>query len=285
MTANNKKVTACSFLMMLPVIILISFLLFGMIICVLQAFGLDGSREVQGKNLFSIICSKDFAKSLIYTFNLAFIETTLSIVIAFVIAVYIIKHNASMHILYLPIAIPHIVVAMLIIQLFAQNGFISHMLHSLGLLKNSYDFISIVNDKYGIGIIIAYVWKSTAYALAVLYVILKKFNSDYYEISFSLGSSYKDYIFDILLPLSRNTLVFCFMVIFSYNFGAYELPFLLGSTVNRTIPILAYFEYLKPDFAAKVVAGEYNLVMLAIGMLFIILYTKLMCDESFRTRG
>lgn len=285
MNANNRKVTFHLYLMMLPVIILVSFLLFGTLICVLQVFGIDGSKEVSSGNLFSAILSKGFVKSFIYTFNLAFIETALSIVVAFIIAVYIIKHNASTRILYLPIAIPHIVVAMMLIQLFAQNGFISHMLHSLGLLKNSYDFISIVNDKYGIGIIIAYVWKSTAYALAVLYVILKKFDSDYYEISFSLGSSYKDYIFDILLPLSRNTLVFCFMVIFSYNFGAYELPFLLGSTANRTIPILSYLEYLKPDFASKVVAEEYNLVMLAIGMLFILIYTKLMNDESLKTRG
>lgn len=269
--------------MAIPAILLILVCMFGILICILQAFGLLGVAgiDLSSKYLINVLTSNDFIKTLLYTFYISFVEAIISLIIGFVISIYLIKNNiGKISILHIPITIPHIVVAMFTILLFAQNGFMPHIGHNLGIINNSYDFISIINDQYGIGIIIAYIWKSTAYVISIVYVILRNYNNDYYEVSYSLNSSYKNYVFDVILPLTKNTLIFCFMVIFSYSFGAYELPYLLGSTSNRTLPVLSYLEYISPELSGRVTSQCYNLVMISIGFIFIIIYSKVITSYN-----
>ena len=63
-----------------------------------------------------------------------------------------------------------------------------------------------------------------------------------------------------------------FIIIFAYAFGAYELPFLLGATLPRALPVQAYMQFLSPDLRHRPYAMVYNSLMLLFGVLFIALY-------------
>ena len=76
-----------------------------------------------------------------------------------------------------------------------------------------------------------------------------------------------------MYPLLKNTLLFCFLIIFVYSIGAYEIPFLLGSTQNKTLPILAYIEYTKPNLDARAILQVYNFIMLIIGIISLSIYS------------
>ena len=59
-----------------------------------------------------------------------------------------------------------------------------------------------------------------------------------------------------------------FFILLSYNFGAYELPFLLGETSPKALPVQAYIEYTHPDLLHRPYAMAMNTVMLLVSLVF-----------------
>ena len=57
----------------------------------------------------------------------------------------------------------------------------------------------------------------------------------------------------VTLPLCMNTVLSGFLIIFVFALGAYELPFILGATIPKALPVLAYLEYTKPDLRGATV--------------------------------
>ena len=49
-----------------------------------------------------------------------------------------------------------------------------------------------------------------------------------------------------------------FLIILAFSFGAYELPFLLGPTLPKALPVQAYIEYLSPDLLNRPYAMALN---------------------------
>ena len=64
-------------------------------------------------------------------------------------------------------------------------------------------------------------------------------------------------------------------MIFLYAFGAYELPNLLGPTLPRTLPELAYIEYTHPDLLNRPYAMAVNGVILAVSVILSLVILKL----------
>ena len=54
--------------------------------------------------------------------------------------------------------------------------------------------------------------------------------------------------------------------------GAYELPLLMGATVPKALPIMAYIEFQKPDLRLRPYAMAYNGILIVISMLAAIIY-------------
>lgn len=279
MYANNKKIYGI--LMLIPAMLLISICVFGILICISQVF-LSSEGTISASNFLNVVGSKTFIKSFLYTFYMAFTQSIISIIISFLIAYYLIVNNIKNNSLYIPISFPHIVVALFIIYIFAKNGIISHLLHNIGIIKNASDFPSLISDKYGIGTIMAYVFKSSAYCLSVIYIAMRNVNNKYFEVSKVLGLDNRKYVMDILYPLLKKTMLFCFLIIFVYSFGAYEIPFLLGSTQNKTLAILAYIEYTKPNLDARIVSQTYNFIMLIIGIISLSIYSLISKEQVER---
>ncbi len=58
-----------------------------------------------------------------------------------------------------------------------------------------------------------------------------------------------------------------FLIILTFSFGAYELPFLLGPTIPKALPVQAYIEYIHPDLRHRPYAMAMN------GLILIITWT------------
>ena len=58
---------------------------------------------------------------------------------------------------------PHLVVAVGIIFVFSQSGLLARLASQIGLIGSPGDFPVLVKDKYGFGIILAYIWKEAAF--------------------------------------------------------------------------------------------------------------------------
>lgn len=279
---ENKKIIRL--LAIVPITILYLILFYGIFISIVRSFGIYeaiGLNKFTLKYLIDIIKNREIQFAVIRTFIVSFVEALASVIIATLISVYLIKNKIVNHnILYTPIAIPHIVVAMMMIILFAQNGFISRIFYHLGIIKNSHEFKTILNDKYNIGVIVAYIFKGTAYVLSVIYLIMKKNDYRYFEVAKLMNVNFGRYVRDILIPTSMDSIITSFLILFSFSFGAYELPFMIGNTSNKLLSVIAYEKYLSPNLYDKPIFLSINLVMITIGLIILIIYKRILDNAN-----
>jgi putative spermidine/putrescine transport system permease protein len=64
------------------------------------------------------------------------------------------------------------------------------------------------------------------------------------------------------------------LIIFCYTFGAYEVPFLLGKTFPRALPVAAMERFISPDLGDRPLAMVYNLVISAITAIAVWIYLE-----------
>jgi len=277
-------------LSIIPISFLYLILFYGIFISLIKSFGMYnaiGLNKWSFKYLY-LLFSNETARNMIIsailrTFLVSFIEAFLSVSLAIIISAYLIKNKIYKHkVLYIPVVIPHIVVSMMLILLFSQNGFISRLFYHIGIIKNSNEFYPIINDKYNIGIVIAYLYKGVAYTLSVIYLIMKKNNERFYEVAKLMNVNFINFVKDILVPTSFDSIATSFLILFSFSFGAYEIPYMLGNTSRKLLPVIAYEKYLSPNLNDKPIFLSINLVMIIVGIINLIIYKKILDKGSVK---
>lgn len=67
---------------------------------------------------------------------------------------------------------------------------------------------------------------------------------------------------------------------FVFALGAYELPLLLGATVPKALPILAYQQYVHPDLRNRPYAMAVNGMIILISLISALVYFHLMLKKE-----
>ncbi len=269
-----KKLLVIS--LVLPAFLLVILLFLGLFDGLLQSLGYFpgiGLSDISLANYRSVLQDSAFWASLGYSFYLAILSASLSVILGICLSYLTVRlGKAKSLFLRLPVAIPHIVVAFMVTSLISQTGFLSRLLGQLGLLTHPNDFPLLVHDTAGKGIIFAYIFKQVPYVLSVLALLMEKYDSDYAGVARTLGANERQAFWQVTLPLAGPTIFTAFLVLFAYDFGAYELPHLLGATLPEPLAIRAHKEFFKPDLANRPRAMAYTLLLAASGLALIFLY-------------
>lgn len=152
-----------------------------------------------------------------------------------------------MRIVQLPIVVPHVVVALFIVNIFSQNGLLARMAFALGIIGDQQDFPVIVYNANGMGVILAYLWKEIPFIIYFVIALMANINGNLGEAAVNLGAGRIQSFCRVTLPLCAHTILSGFLIIFVFALGAYELPVLLGATAPKALPVLAYIQYTHPD--------------------------------------
>jgi putative spermidine/putrescine transport system permease protein len=115
------------------------------------------------------------------------------------------------------------------------------------------------------GIILSYVWKETPFVVFMVVTTMARIDAGLGEASESMGASQSQTFRHVILPACRGAILTAFIIICIYNFGSYEVPYLLGATLPKTLPVQSYIEYIDPDYI-----GHRPLVM-AINMIMVLI--------------
>lgn len=166
-----------------------------------------------------------------------------------------------------PIYVPHVIVALFIFVLFTQSGLLARLLYHMGLLSDMEAFPKLIFDKAGVGIMIAYLWKELPFMTYVTYDVFRTLDDRYDAIAGSLGAGPWQKVRYIYLPQIWPAITSGFVMIFSYAFGSYEVPLLLGPTMPRALPVLSYIYYSSVDLREHVYAMACNMVIVAVILL------------------
>lgn len=255
---------------------------FGVINGMLQSLGFMpslGMEEVTFRYYTDLFKDGEFVKSLLFSLKTSLISSILSVIIGVVIAYILYKRKSRVNnlIIKLPIVIPHIVVVLIIFSIFSQGGYISRTMNKLFIISDFNEFPLLINDQYGIGIVLAYLWKEIPFVAIITYDILNNINKDLIIAAKNLGANEGQIFSEILLPLSKKSIITSFLIIFAFSFGAFEVPYLLGPTMPKALPVKAFIEYSSADLFNRPYAMAINTVLSFISLVIMVFY-----EISFR---
>lgn len=180
-----------------------------------------------------------------------------------------------MNLINLPIIIPHIVVVIIIFMIFSQSGIVSRILYNLGIINDSSDFIQLVSDKNGIGIILVYLWKGIPFVALTTYNILKNISNSLENVAINLGANKIQVFRYIVLPLAMPSIISSFIILFAFSFGSYEVPFLIGPSTPKALSVHAYITYSSSDLMQRPIAMGINTILSVVSIIILIIYNKI----------
>lgn len=243
----------------------------GLTLGLFQALGYsaaEGAQSITFDHFRTIFTDPDFGGSITLTLYISLTSTLLaasiSIVLALVMISWATESRLVNFILEIPLTVPHLVVAISILLLLSPAGLFSRLLSFLGLLSSSSSFPLLINDDYGIGIIIVYVWKEVPFITFMLLSVLTNLGPELNEAGATLRASRLQRFRYITLPIIRPSLGAACLIVFAFTFGAFEVPYLLGKTYPISLPVWAYKNYSDIDMLARPEGIAIGLIIAAI---------------------
>jgi putative spermidine/putrescine transport system permease protein len=207
----------------------------------------------------------EFAASLGITAYIAVLSTLSSTVAGVFLANYLVTatpKNRLVSVAYkLPIAVPHLVAALMMVFLVSQGGILARLLMRLGLISNTAEFPALFYTKNAVGIILIYIWKETPFIAVMAYSVMKNIQGKLGQAASTLGASPGQVFYHVVLPLSMPAIVSASAIVFAYSFGSYEVPFLLGASYPKSLPVAAYINYISPQLSDRPAAMVINVTI------------------------
>lgn len=269
------------YLLLLPVtIILLGVMGVGVINCIAQSLGYFpqiGLTELTFDYYREVLRNTTFLKSLLFTLKTSFISASLSVILGVLLSYVLMKEKFSKFrrlILNTPIVVPHIVVVLLMFITFSQSGMVSRVLYKLNIIDTSSQFISIVSDQGGIGIIMVYLWKGIPYTTITTYNILRNMSDKLESVAINLGANKLQSFRYIILPLAMPSIISAFIMLFAFAFGSFEVPFLIGPSTPKTLAVQAYLSYSSSDLFQRPDAMVMNVTLSLISFVLLIVYNR-----------
>lgn len=269
------------YLLLLPVtIILLGVIGVGVINCIAQSLGYFpqiGLTELTFDYYREVLMNTTFLKSLLFTLKTSFISASLSVTLGVWLSYVLMKEKFSKFrrlILNTPIVVPHIVVVLLMFITFSQSGIVSRVLYKLNIIDTSSQFISIVSDQGGIGIIMVYLWKGIPYTTITTYNILRNMSDKLESVAINLGANKLQSFRYIILPLAMPSIISAFIMLFAFAFGSFEVPFLIGPSTPKTLAVQAYLSYSSSDLFQRPDAMVMNVTLSLISFVLLIVYNR-----------
>jgi putative spermidine/putrescine transport system permease protein len=264
----------------------------GMTLAVLQSIGLlpiVGPTHCSFAPYTSFASDAEFRSSLVFTFGLASVATALSAVLGLWLALSLkaaVRHSRILGlILQIPLALPHLVMALFVMELLAPSGLLARFAYGLGMIHDPAAFPELTNDRFGIAIIVSYVLKEAPFIALMVLAVIMRIGEDYDAVARVLGASPWQRLWHITLPQLWPALASSSLVVFAFISGAYETPLLLGRQYPAMLPVVAQRKFMDVDLASRPGAIAAGIVIAVITAIFLTGYMRLARALSAKERA
>lgn len=267
----NKKTP---YILIMPILLLGVLFISGVVSGIIQSFGYIpafGLTNVTLDYYIQILNNPTFLDSLKASLQISIISSILAVILGTMLTAALVytghTEGRVLQVIKLAILIPHTIVALFSISILSQNGLIARLFYKLGLINVQGDFPLLLYTKNNFGIILGYLWKEIPFVAYFSLALMSSIKETLGEASENLGASKLKSFFYITLPLSMPAISKAFLIILTFSFGAYDLPFLLGATIPKALPVQAHIEYIHPDLRHRPYAMAMN------GLILIVTWT------------
>ncbi len=225
-----------------------------------------------------VLFSSRFRVSLVYTVYYAVVPTILSTVLGVALAIVLTRRIRGSSVLSfffrLPLVVPYLVGAAMVVALFANGGLIARVLYAVGMIETTGEFPRILFSRGGWGIMLVYLFKQIPFTFIIVSSVLAGVGPEYEEAARTLGASrFRAFRF-VVLPRIMPGVVTSSLLVFAFNFQSYEIPYLLGATFPNTLPVEALRRFQVPDVTRRPEAMAYVMVITVFSGIVLYLYLR-----------
>jgi putative spermidine/putrescine transport system permease protein len=237
----GKKSEASSYLLLLPGIgYILFFVTAAVAVTVLQSFGLF---SVTGTSRFTlgywkILASREVLDSLLFSLKMGILSSVGTLLCAFPVALLLRKPAVGTGLLgsliKIPLFIPALVAAFLIVNLIAYHGLINEVLVLLGIIKSP---LRMLNDRQGIGVVVIQIWKNLPFVLLILSASLAGIREDVIDAARNLGAGRFAVFRTIYVPLTMPGILVSMILMFIKAFGDFPITSVAGPTYPPSLAL------------------------------------------------
>lgn len=218
----------------------------------------------------------NFWQATLLTLYYAFAATGVSLLLGTILALIFMKRFRGRRVfqtLYkLPLMLPYMVGVALAILMLGNGGMISRLIATLGLIDDPSQFPQVLETHYGWGIIALYVWKQMPFVTLVIYSVLLGINRETDESAALLGANRWQIFCHVTLPQIMPGIVTTSLIVFAFNMGAFEAPFILGGGFPDTLPVLAWRYFNDADYHLQLKAMAVIISLIIISVFFLCIF-------------
>ena len=224
-----------------------------------------GEKALTLRHYVALVDDSEVYQSLWLTIKLATAATAISTVAGLALALGL--HRAGQQcrainlLLQIPISLPHLAMAGALITVIAPSGLLARVVYALGFIQQPADFPALINDRYGVGIVLAYILKEAPFIALMTLALLARLGDEYEQAARVLGASAWQRFRNVTLPLISPALISSALMVFAFIFGAFEIPFILGRPFPAMVSVVAQQRYL--DINLTVRPGAIALAMVS----------------------
>lgn len=215
--------------------------------------------------------------SLWYTLLLAFVSLLLAVSIALAIAWTTVNRSGqsgTLTFLFLPLLMPPLIAGFAWYFLLSPTGFLARVLWNLGILPSWESMPRMVNDTWGIGIIVTHVFLVfPLFTLLFMALVRKVQMKNLLTQSQNLGANKLAFFWKVYVPVllwKSKPFLWLYGV---FLIGTYEVPLLLGRSTPQTLSVFISDKLMRFDLAtipvAHAMAVLYSLLVLVVITVFI----------------
>ncbi|MGD6831057.1 ABC transporter permease [Sutcliffiella halmapala] len=241
------------FLAFLPALILISLVvLYALFLSFCESVACSTSWTWE--HYSALFKEERFRDSMTYSLFIAGVSTLCSLVIGLGVTKLLhhrLLSGRSRSLLWLPMLFPHFVWGYMMILLFSQTGWLSSILHQMGVIETSSSFPLIIQDEYGIGIILTYISKEVPFVVLLLMPVYMNMPKELPQVVRTLGGSRWNVFKTVEWPWVYPVLVEAGIIVFAFVIAAFELPYLLGTTYPQMVSVVAYEWFFQGDWGKR----------------------------------
>jgi putative spermidine/putrescine transport system permease protein len=235
----------------------------------------------------NVLSDLDFLHSLMLTFYVSGTSTAIAAALSIILALVLVslseKYRLVHFIFQIPLTVPHLVIAVAVVFMLSPTGLFSRLALKIGLIDSSAAFPLLINDRWGVGIIVAYVWKEIPFITLMILAVLRHTGVELLEVGQTLKAGPWQRFRYITLPTISPSLGAACLIVFAYTFGAFEIPFLLGKTYPMMLPVWAYKNYSDVDLLARPEGIATGIIIAGVIIVAIVLSQTLI--QAARRRG
>jgi multiple sugar transport system permease protein len=288
---SDSGSTLTGYLMILPVIILLSVFVVIPLIYALKVSFTDWSfympqKFVGTKNYRLVLTDPNFIKSIYIGLKFALFVIPIQFVITFLFAHVLKSLNGKLGgfvktSIYIPYVISGIVASCIFIFMYDyQGGILNYLLGLIGIQNQAW----LAEPSIALlAIAVPAIWLGFGYVSLIMLSGLNDIPNSYYEVAQIEGANFLQKLYYITIPSMKNVFIFIFVTGITGAIQQFDLPFMMtgGGPLNETTtPVLLIFQHFTTDPTMGYTVAAALILFVVLGTISAIIFKVINSEKA-----